>query len=94
MALLDHNGVYGSARFHTSAKLNDIRAHVGAEVSVSSLGQRLRPPSGYPISTLPRRFVYLSCASPAKATRIYVSSLHNSKCGRRRNEEGAADLMI
>jgi error-prone DNA polymerase len=48
MALLDRNGVYGSARFHTSAKLNDIRAHVGAEVSVSSLGQRLKPPSWLP----------------------------------------------
>jgi error-prone DNA polymerase len=48
MALLDHNGVYGSARFHTSAKRNDIRAHVGAEVSVSSLGQRLTPPAWLP----------------------------------------------
>ena len=35
MALLDRNGVYGSARFHTSAKRNELRAHVGAEVSVS-----------------------------------------------------------
>ena len=34
MALLDHNGVYGSARFHTSAKRNNIRAHVGAEIAV------------------------------------------------------------
>src|SRR5215471_1124233 len=30
VALLDHNGVYGSARFHTSAKRNKIRAHMGA----------------------------------------------------------------
>lgn len=36
MALLDHNGVYGSARFHTSGKRNGIRAHIGAEVSVSN----------------------------------------------------------
>jgi error-prone DNA polymerase len=48
MALLDRNGVYGSARFHTSAKLNDIRAHVGAEIAVSSLGQRLTPPAWLP----------------------------------------------
>jgi DNA polymerase III alpha subunit len=33
MALLDRNGVYGSARFHTSAKRNGVRAHVGVEVS-------------------------------------------------------------
>ena len=30
MALLDRNGVYGSARFHTSARRNELRAHVGA----------------------------------------------------------------
>ncbi len=48
MALLDRNGVYGSARFHTSAKRNDVRAHVGAETAVSNLGLRLTPPSWLP----------------------------------------------
>jgi error-prone DNA polymerase len=48
MALLDRNGVYGSARFHTSAKLNNVRAHVGAEVSVSNFGPRLAPPQWLP----------------------------------------------
>jgi len=48
MALLDRNGVYGSARFHTSAERNGVRAHVGAEVSVSSLGSRLTPPDWLP----------------------------------------------
>jgi error-prone DNA polymerase len=48
MALLDRNGVYGSARFHTSAKRNGIRAHVGAEVAVSSFGLRLTPPAWVP----------------------------------------------
>src|SRR6201987_6071375 len=48
MALLDRNGVYGSARFHTSAKRNDIRAHVAAEIAVSSLGPRLTPPAWLP----------------------------------------------
>ena len=48
MALLDRNGVYGSARFHTSAKRNDIRAHVGAEVAVSSFGPRLTPSAWLP----------------------------------------------
>jgi error-prone DNA polymerase len=48
MALLDRNGVYGSARFHTSAKRNEIRAHIGAEVAVSSLGSRLTPPAWLP----------------------------------------------
>jgi error-prone DNA polymerase len=48
MALLDRNGVYGSARFHTSAKRNQVHAHVGAEVSVSSFGSRLTPPAWLP----------------------------------------------
>ena len=48
VALLDHNGVYGSARFHTAAKRNDIRAHVGAEIGVPSLGTRLTPPIWLP----------------------------------------------
>jgi error-prone DNA polymerase len=48
MALLDHNGVYGSARFHTSAQRNNIRAHVGAEISVSGFGPRLTPPAWLP----------------------------------------------
>src|SRR5665213_150018 len=48
MALLDRNGVYGSARFHTSAKRNGIRAHIGAEIAVSSLVPRLTPPAWLP----------------------------------------------
>ncbi|MGA9243350.1 MAG: error-prone DNA polymerase [Silvibacterium sp.] len=53
MALLDRNGVYGSARFHTNARRNDVRAHIGAEVSVSSLGSRLTPPAWMPYQHLP-----------------------------------------
>jgi error-prone DNA polymerase len=53
MALLDRNGVYGSARFHTSAKQNDVRAHVGAEIAVSSLGLRLTPPLWLPHQHIP-----------------------------------------
>lgn len=34
MALLDRNGLYGSARFHLIAKSNKIKSHVGAEVSI------------------------------------------------------------
>jgi error-prone DNA polymerase len=48
IALLDRNGVYGAARFHTSAKRNNVRAHVGAEIAVSSLGPRLTPPAWLP----------------------------------------------
>ncbi len=48
MALLDRNGVYGSTRFHTSAKENGLQAHVGAEIAVSSFGPRLTPPAWLP----------------------------------------------
>src|ERR1700761_4980541 len=48
MALLDRNGIYGTARFHASAKRNKVRAHVGAEIVVSSFGVRLMPPSWLP----------------------------------------------
>src|SRR5262245_10141119 len=36
MALLDRDGVYGSARFHLAGKKAGIRAHVGAELSMFS----------------------------------------------------------
>ncbi len=48
IALLDRNGVYGSARFHTSAKRNNIHAHVGAEIAISNFGPRLTPPAWLP----------------------------------------------
>jgi error-prone DNA polymerase len=44
MALMDRNGFYGSARFHKIAQDNGIKAHVGAEVSVLGLGNRLTLP--------------------------------------------------
>jgi error-prone DNA polymerase len=36
MALLDRNGLYGSARFHLITKSNKIKSHVGAELSVGA----------------------------------------------------------
>lgn len=40
--------VFAMISVHTSAKLNNVRAHVGAEVSVSDLGSRLTPPAWLP----------------------------------------------
>ena len=48
IALLDRNGLYGSARCHTSAQRNGVRAHVGAEIAVSDFGPRLTPPVWVP----------------------------------------------
>src|SRR6201995_2804322 len=35
MALLDNDGVYGAARFHLAAQKVGIKAHIGAEITVS-----------------------------------------------------------
>jgi error-prone DNA polymerase len=48
MALLDRNGVYGAPRFHMEAQKRGVRAHIGAELAVSDLGQRLRPATYLP----------------------------------------------
>jgi error-prone DNA polymerase len=53
MALLDRNGVYGSARFHTLAKKHGVKAHVGAEIAVSTFGHRLTPPAWLPHRHVP-----------------------------------------
>ena len=37
MALLDRNGLYGAPRFHLAAEKLNIKAHIGAELAVSSL---------------------------------------------------------
>lgn len=54
MALLDRNGLYGAARFHSAAKEKGIRAHIGAEIAVSDLGLCLRPPLWLPHLHIPQ----------------------------------------
>ena len=48
IALADRNGVYGAARFHTAAQPCKVRAHIGAEIAVSSLGNRATPAEWLP----------------------------------------------
>jgi error-prone DNA polymerase len=43
MALLDRNGLYGVARFHAAGKARGVRAHIGAEIAMGELGERMRP---------------------------------------------------
>lgn len=64
MALLDRNGVYGAARFHSSAKTNGIRAHIGAEIAVSDLGESLQPALWLP---------YQRVAQPARISLLCTS---------------------
>ena len=70
MALLDRNGVYGAARFHTLAHKHGVRAHVGAEIAVSSLGGVSHLRHGCPISMLPNPRVFLCYVLPAPDIRI------------------------
>ena len=48
LTITDRNGVYGAARFHTAAKRCGIKAHIGAEIAVSSFGRKLQPASWLP----------------------------------------------
>ncbi len=48
LALADRNGLYGAARFHTTAKKCGVQAHIGAEIAVRSFANRLRPPTWLP----------------------------------------------
>jgi error-prone DNA polymerase len=58
IALADRNGLYGAARFHTAAKSSNIKAHIGAEIAVSSFGDKLQPPE------------WLSHQHPAEPSRL------------------------
>jgi error-prone DNA polymerase len=52
LALADRNGLYGAARFYTAAmnclSKAKIKAHIGAEIAVSSFGDKLQPPEWLP----------------------------------------------
>ncbi|HEX8925531.1 MAG TPA: error-prone DNA polymerase, partial [Terriglobales bacterium] len=43
LAIADRNGLYGAARFHNATKKHTVKAHIGAEIAVSSFGNRLTP---------------------------------------------------
>lgn len=64
IALADRNGLYGVARFHTAAKRAGVKAHIGAEVAVSTFGDRLTPQAWLPhqLTAEPPRILLL-CAS-------------------------------
>ncbi len=48
IALLDRNGIYGAARFHTSAVRVGVAAHIGAEIAAADFGPRLTPAAWLP----------------------------------------------
>src|SRR6202167_6667379 len=92
MALLDRNGVYGAARFHTLARKHGVRAHVGAEVAVSSLGRRLTPPAWLPHQHAPEAArLPLLCSSRAGYQNL-CQLITRYKMRETTKSEGAATL--
>ena len=59
LAILDRDGLYGSPRLYTTARKLGLRSHIGAEVSVDTLGQQAQPPAWQP-HMIPSRPVRLS----------------------------------
>ena len=48
IAIADRNGLYGAARFHSAAARNNVKAHIGAEIAVSSFVDKLTPSEWLP----------------------------------------------
>ncbi|HEY1254902.1 MAG TPA: error-prone DNA polymerase [Terracidiphilus sp.] len=92
IALVDRNGLYGAARFHTAAQRSGLRAHIGAEITVSSFGQRLQPAAWLPHTPLhePARIVLL-CASQV-GYRNLCQLITRFKMREETKAEGAATL--
>ena len=93
IALLDRNGFYGSARFHTLGRKKHVRAHVGAEISVKDLGPRLTPPEWLPhqFSSEPSRLPLL-CAQPHWISKP-VPDDHSVQDARDGEMRGCCDLQ-
>jgi error-prone DNA polymerase len=92
MGLLDRNGVYGAARFHTLAHKSGVRAHVGAEIAVSSLGRRLTPPAWLPHQHAPEPArIPLLCATRAGYQNL-CQLITRFKMRETTKREGAATL--
>ncbi len=66
VALADRNGLYGVARFHSAARHCGVKAHIGAEIAVSSFGHRLQPAAWLPHRAVNEHArIVLLCASQA-----------------------------
>jgi error-prone DNA polymerase len=92
IALADRNGLYGVARLHTTAKRAGIKAHIGAEIAVSSFGGRLAPAAWLPhqwAAEPPR--VLLLCASQAGYQNL-CQLITRFKMREETKAEGAATL--
>jgi len=92
VALADRNGLYGVARFHTMAQKHGIKAHIGAEIAVRSIGNKLTPPAWLPhqYPSEPPRLLLL-CASQTGYQNL-CQLITRFKMHEAKKTEGAATL--
>lgn len=90
LAILDRDGLYGSPRLYTTAKKLGLRSHIGAEVSVDTFGQQVRPAAWQP-HTIPNRPVRLSLLCESQTGYRNLSMLISSyKLAQRSKGDGVA----
>jgi DNA polymerase III alpha subunit len=89
IALLDRNGFYGSARFHSAAKLKGIKAHVGTEIAVAERASRQTLHCR--ISTKRSQCGLRCCVPRARGIKTFVSSSLDSRCARARRPKALQD---
>jgi error-prone DNA polymerase len=95
MALLDRNGFYGSPRFHMSAQKTGIRAHVGAEVTVTDKNGAANDPANtanYPLLCASRTGYQNLCRLLTK-TKLRVPKHAESAARMEELEEHSAGLI-
>ena len=95
MALVDRNGVYGSARFHTSAKRNDDPGACRRRdccIRHWDFGSRRR--SGSRTSTWQNPLGFHCSANPGRAIRTFASSSRGSRCARPPNKRAPRPAPI
>ncbi|MBZ5612769.1 MAG: error-prone DNA polymerase [Acidobacteriia bacterium] len=92
MALLDRNGLYGASRFHITAEKAGTRAHIGAEIAVRDVGERVRPPEWVPhrVPVEPVRFPVLVESATGYQNLCRLITRYKLREGKK--AEGAATL--
>ena len=83
MALLDRNGLYGSARFHTMAQKLKIKPHVGAEIAAEGWVSAWPLRNGQDINAQQSRCAFRCFVPRERDIRTFASSSRALSCERR-----------
>jgi len=93
IALADRNGLYGVARFqHDGGRKHGIKAHIGAEIAVRSVGNKLTPPSWLPHQCPNGATTYTLALRIANRLSEPLPAHHTFQDARDKKTEGAATL--